>query len=315
MGHLTDWERYYIECDLRLGLSNAQIAQHLGRSVRTIQRERLRGARGAGQAYSAQVSQRRRAHCAAASAANHPTKAAALWAALASGLAKRHSPAQVIGAAGLALSVSAAYRWVQRCGQRLARHLRHGLRCAKAPSTGRRNPGCAWVRQARPIAQRPAGARLRSHLGHLECDSLVGRRDEPCKVLGWVDRASGWVRLGWVPDGSAKTVAAHIAAWSSQAGLALHTLTCDQGSEFTHLPALLPARLYVCEPGKPYQKGAIENLMGLLRQYLPKGKSLKGLTQVLLDKIAHELNHRPRKRLGWQTPAMIVARLTAAATV
>jgi transposase, IS30 family len=124
-------------------------------------------------------------------------------------------------------------------------------------------------------------------------------------VLGAIDRASCWVYLGWVPDGSAAAVAAHVAAWSTQAQVPLCTLTCDQGSEFTHLPLLLPGRLYVCEPGKPYQKGAIENLMGLLRQYLPKGKSLKGLTQAKLDKIADELNHRPRKCLGWHTPAMI----------
>lgn len=93
------------------------------------------------------------------------------------------------------------------------------------------------------------------------------------------------------------------------------TLTCDQGYEFSGLPELLPGRLYACDPGKPYQKGAVENMNGLIRQYLPKGKSLLTVTQAKLDRIAKQLNDRPRKRLGWKSPAQLLSEMTAATPV
>jgi len=72
--------------------------------------------------------------------------------------------------------------------------------------------------------------------------------------------------------------------------------------------------LYACDPGKPYQKGAVENMNKLIRQYIPKSKSLRHITQAKLDWIANELNHRIRKRLGWLSPAALLSKRTAAAT-
>jgi IS30 family transposase len=92
------------------------------------------------------------------------------------------------------------------------------------------------------------------------------------------------------------------------------TLTCDQGYEFAHLPELLPNHLYACDPGKPYQKRAVENINGLIRQYLPKGKSLRHVTQAQLNRIAKEPNNRPRKRLDWKSPAQVLFEMTAATT-
>ena len=92
------------------------------------------------------------------------------------------------------------------------------------------------------------------------------------------------------------------------------SLTTDQGYEFSALPKLLPDCLYACDPGKPYQKGAVENMNKLIRQYIPKGKSLRHITQAKLDWIANELNQRIRKRLGWMSPAALLSKLTAATT-
>ena len=96
--------------------------------------------------------------------------------------------------------------------------------------------------------------------------------------------------------------------------LPLRTLTCYQGYEFSDLPQLLPGLLYACDPGKPYQKGQVENINGLIRQYLPKGKSLRHVTQAKLDRIANDLNNRPRKRLSWKSPAQVLSEMTAATT-
>ena len=71
---------------------------------------------------------------------------------------------------------------------------------------------------------------------------------------------------------------------------------------------------HVASTGKPYQKGAVEHMIKLIRQYVPKGNSLRKLTQTKLDGIAHELNSRIRYRLCWESPAGILSRLTAATT-
>ena len=70
-----------------------------------------------------------------------------------------------------------------------------------------------------------------------------------------------------------------------------------------------------CDPGKPYQKGAVENINGLIRQYLTKGKSLRRVTQAKLNYIANELNARIRKRHGWKSPEQVLSELTAATTI
>ena len=83
------------------------------------------------------------------------------------------------------------------------------------------------------------------------------------------------------------------------------TITFDNGTEFTHhakIAEVLPVDIYFAAPYSSYQRGTNENTNGLIRRYLPKGTSFKGLTQHQLDQIVEELNNRPRKILGYRTP-------------
>ena len=306
MPPLTREQRYRIECDLRSGLDKRQIAQRLGRSARGIEREIARC--GSPAQYKADGASEHRRRCAAKSAANQPRKLASLWRQVDAAILKRHSPEQIVHVLKLAVSVAAIYRYVHRSGKkRLVHRLRHYTATKRRGKTG-------WVKKVRPIKQRDKAVLTRDTIGHLEGDSIVGRRNEAIKVLVVLDRATRFVRLGLVRDGSAAGVARHIKHWLADSRIPLRTLTCDQGYEFAHLPDLLPDCLYACDPGKPYQKGAVENMNGLIRQYLPKGKSLRRVTQPRLDRIAHELNHRPRKRLGWKSPAQVLSEMTAATT-
>lgn len=306
MPPLTREQRYQIECDLRSGFDKRQIAQRLQRSERGIEREIARC--GSAAQYTADGASEHRRRCAVKSAANQPRKPTSLWRQVDAAILKRYSPEQIVHVLKLAVSVAAIYRYVHRSGKpRLVQRLRHYTAAKRRGKTG-------WVKKAKSIKQRDKAVLTRDTVGHLEGDSIVGRRNEAIKVLVVIDRATRFVRLGLVRDGSAAGVARHIKRWLADSRIPLLTLTCDQGYEFAHLPDLLPDRLYACDPGKPYQKGAVENINGLIRQYLPKGKSLRHVTQAKLDRIANELNNRPRKRLGWKSPAQVLSNMTAATT-
>lgn len=306
MPPLTREQRYQIECDLRSGFGSAQIAQRLSCSVGVIKREIARC--GSPERYTAERATEHRRRCAAKSGANQPKKPPSLWCEVEAALLQKHSPEQIVHVLKLPVSVAAVYRYVHRSGKkRLMQRLRH-YQAAK------RRGKMAWVKKARSIRQRDKAVLTRDCVGHLEGDSIVGRRNEAMKVLVVLDRATRFVRLGLVRDGTAAKVAWHLKNWMADPRIALLTLTCDQGYEFACLPPLLPDRLYACDPGKPYQKGAVENINGLIRQYLPKGKSLRHVTQAQLDRIAGALNDRPRKRLGWKSPAQVLFDMTAATT-
>ena len=83
------------------------------------------------------------------------------------------------------------------------------------------------------------------------------------------------------------------------------TITSDNGTEFhgySEIEAATGATIYFARPHHPWQRGTNENTNGLIRQYLPKGKSMANLTQKQCDAIAHKLNTRPRKRYNYETP-------------
>ena len=310
MPRLTDLQRYQIESELRRGLSISAIATGLACCRRKLEREI--GRCGGRDDYRADRAMTHRKRCAAVSAANHPVKSVTVWNLVAAAVRRKHSPtqaAQLVRQQGHAVSASAIYRHLYKKGhRRLQKRLRH--------FPAKKHGGqMAWVKRALPIAKRPKAVLTRDTIGHLECDSIVGRRNEPHKVLVCLDRACRYVRLGLVKDGTANTTARHIKRWMGDPRIPMLTVTCDQGYEFARLPDLLPGRLYACDPGKPYQKGAVENINGLIRQYLTKGKSLRRVTQAKLNYIANELNARIRKRHGWKSPEQVLSELTAATTI
>ena len=81
----------------------------------------------------------------------------------------------------------------------------------------------------------------------------------------------------------------------------MNSITFDNGTEFAHHTEL-GVDTYFCDPGKPWQKGAIENVNGILRRYIDYRVSAESVTQELLDSVAYQLNNKPRKILGFLTP-------------
>jgi len=155
------------------------------------------------------------------------------------------------------------------------------------------------------IDERPAEVDTRDVPGHWEGDLIKGEKNRS-EVGVLLERQTRRVVLAQLADAKAVTVReAFEKAFRMTPPALRKTLTYDQGSEMAEharLAANINIQVYFADAHSPWQKGAIENANGLLRQYLPKGTSLAKYTQAQLDEIAEKLNNRPRECLGWKTP-------------
>jgi transposase, IS30 family len=157
------------------------------------------------------------------------------------------------------------------------------------------------------LDQRPAEAAGRSEPGHWEGDLITGASNRSA-IGTLVDRASRFTILLHLPGRhTAEAVRdALIAAMSSLPPRLRRSLTWDQGKEMAlhaEITSALSMPVYFCEKASPWQRPPDENTNGLLRQYFPKGSDLRAHGPGDLAAVAAELNTRPRKTLGWDTPA------------
>jgi transposase, IS30 family len=122
-----------------------------------------------------------------------------------------------------------------------------------------------------------------------------------------VERHTRYLTLAKVANKDTQTVVSALIKQAKAIPNALYrSLTWDRGKELTdHRRFTLATKVdvYFCDPQSPWQRGSNENTNGLLRQYFPKGTDLSVYTQTQLNRVARQLNERPRKTLGFQTPA------------
>ena len=193
----------------------------------------------------------------------------------------------------------------------LLAHLRRRgrLRRARVPRLTPIGP----LADAISIRERPASVEDRAVPGHWEGDLLLGGRQTQIATL--VERRSRFVMLVRMPTKSAPAVAMALAEQIHRLPDHLRrSLTWDRGRELAAHRAFTLAtdmQVYFCDPHSPWQRGSNENTNGLLRQYFPKGTNLAQYSQATLDAVAQELNERPRKTLGFQTPAAILDQIVA----
>lgn len=182
------------------------------------------------------------------------------------------------------------------------------LRRAK-PKRGTRRSGASnapvKVPEEQSIHARPADIEGRETPGHWEGDLLVGAMNQSC-VGTVVERTTGFVVLCKMASKGAEDVRLGFERQLKKIDPFLRlSMTYDRGSEMSEHPLMskrLKMDIYFADPHSPWQRGSNENINGLIRQYLPKGMDLSGVSQTKLNDIAWLLNTRPRKRLGFETP-------------
>jgi IS30 family transposase len=196
----------------------------------------------------------------------------------------------------------------------LVQHLR-SKRCIRRSvhaRTGGKSQG--QIVDAISIRERPAEIEDRAIPGHWEGDLLAGTSNSHIATL--VERYSRFTILVKVPSKDTATVVTALSRQVRKLPASLRrSLTWDRGLEMAKHKSFTVdtnVKVYFCDPQSPWQRGTNENTNGLLRQYFPKKTDLSGYFQTHLDTVALRLNQRPRKTLGFQTPATTLQASVAA---
>ena len=154
------------------------------------------------------------------------------------------------------------------------------------------------------IDQRPSSVETRRYMGHWEIDTVMGRGDKDC-IVTVVERKTGFVLIGKIPNRTTEALNNRLIKLIHKHQHHFKSITADNGTEFHGYAEVEKATgviFYFAKPYHSWERGTNENTNGLIRQYIPKGTSMASLTQAQCQKIANELNARPRKRHGYKTP-------------
>ncbi len=313
---LTMLEREEISRGIAANQSIRFVAKEIGRSPSTVSREI---ARNGGKSWYRAA----KADCSAWDRACRPkrcklAKNRRLQRIVARKLSLDWSPEQVSGwleqtypdDESLRVSHETIYRslFIQARGalkKELVKHLRTGRVMRRSRYSSSKGQPRGQIIDAVSIRERPASVEDRAIPGHWEGDLISGSNNTHVATL--VERHSRFTMLVKVTGKDTETV---ISALSKQIRKLpdelRRSLTWDRGTELAQHKRLTldtDIEIYFCDPQSPWQRGTNENTNGLLRQYFPKGTDLSVHSQADLNKVARRLNQRPRKTLGYQTPA------------
>ncbi len=307
-------EREEISVGLESGESMRSVARRLKRAPSTICRE----VKGQGnRQYRAWRGDERAEKLAARPKPRKLETSPCLLKAVEAGLEQDWSPAQIARRLRLDYPDNAAMRvshetiyqalYIQGRGvlrKELTKHLRQGR-------TERRKRGREQlrgkIRDMVNISQRPPEVADRAVPGHWEGDLIIGK-DNQSAIGTLVERATRYVMLLELKNGrTAENVREALTKKIQELPTELwRSITWDQGreiSEHAQFTVDTGVKVYFCDPHSPWQRGSNENTNGLLRQYFPKGTDLYQYSAAELDRVARQLNGRPRETLGWRTPA------------
>ena len=321
--HLTPTERGQIQAFLSQGLSQRAIARQLRRSPSTISRElRRNGARNG--RYDAVRGAKRYARARMGCVRGRSLEHLPLRRYVVDKLHEGWSPEQVSGRLWrdfpgqprMRISHEAIYQSIYR-DDKLKRILVPCLRRRRPRrwKRGERRPTQPVIANRTSIEERPEAVNREARYGDWEGDLILGRHQDGA-MLTLIERKSLYLSATPLPSKEAAPCAHAITKALSIIPQKLRkTLTLDNGSEFAHHEPVaknLGLDVFFAHPYASYERGRIENINGLLRQYYPKKTSFAGLEPAKLRRIVEEINNRPRKKLGYRTPKEVFNQLRVA---
>ena len=306
--HLTRDERYQIAILAKANFNQSEIAKMMDRDKSSISRElrRNRGLRGYRPKQANDKAQERRLAC-----ANSPRVADSTWAVVEEKLAEAWSPEQISGHLEAShqpgVSYESIYQYIY-ANKRAGGTLHKTLRCQKTRkkrSSGRERRGT--ISHQVSIELRPAIVLERARFGDWEADLVIGAGQKQALVT-INERVSRYSIIFHVPFKTAQAVGDALITLLKPFAHCVHTLTTDNGKEFAQherIASALSADFFFAHPYASWERGANENMNGLIRQFFPKGMRFNCITDDDIALAMHRLNHRPRKCLGYRTPHQV----------
>lgn len=305
---LTQEQRYHISGLLKAGNLQNAIANAIGVHKSTISRELKRNSGERGyrpkQANALAVTRRREA-------VKRVKFSPELKAKVAEQILLDHSPDQISGSLkleGIHLSHERIYQFIladKKSGGSLYTHLRHSSKKRKKRYGSHNRRG--QIKNRVSIDDRPKIVDKKERLGDWEGDTIIGKQQQKA-IVTLVDRASRKTRIGRVATKHAPIVADIMVNLLKPLAAITHTITLDNGKEFSHHESVskaLKVDIYFAHPYSSWERGLNENTNGLIRQYIKKGSSFENISEEKIQFIEDRLNNRPRKSLGYLTPNQV----------
>ncbi|MBC8336878.1 MAG: IS30 family transposase [Anaerolineales bacterium] len=302
---LTYHQRYHINALLKAGWNQTEIAESIGVHKSTISRElkRNRGKRGYRSKQADQLANTRRYK-----AKSRITDGD--WEMIEELISLDWSPEQISEYCREEQELPISHEWIYQYiyrdkhnGGRLWKHLRCRRKRRKRYGSYEKR---GQIPNRRWIDERPQAVEDRSRLGDWEADTIIGKGRKGA-IVTLVDRKSRFLRMGMVRQRTKEAVKEMII--SLLADFPVHTITCDNGKEFTDhegIAKALGAKVYFAHPYASWERGTNENTNGLIRQYIPKDTRFGDLTCADMIFVENRLNTRPRKCLSFATPMVFL---------
>ena len=295
------------------GLSRSEIARGIGRNKSTVSRELRRNGSGVYDVYLAHKAQARASIRKQESGQRPRLKDKRIKRYVIRKLKAGWSPEQISGDLKenhpvLSISHEAIYQFVYDKKTLTTINLKNYLPRAnriRRPRGHSRKHTKSHIPRRVSIDERPKYIDKRKQIGHWESDSMISRASK-ASVVVILERATRYVKLAKVKANQARHVSSAINRRLGRLpGLARRTITYDNGSEnieHERINKVLGTTSYFCNPYHSWEKGSVENTVGLVRRFLPKKTDIAKITKEQIKQIENRLNHRPRKCLNFKTP-------------
>jgi len=308
MAQLTLGQRYRIEFSLLSKMSYSEIGEYIDKDRSVVSREISRNSDARNGKYKAELAHRKaKERHTAKKKKKHFT--AEIEAHVREYITQDYSPEQIKGRAVLedipCVSHERIYQFIwndKKIGGKLYEHLRNRGKRYRKRGHNKDNRGLIVGRV--DIDQRPDIVEKKERIGDFEIDLIIGKGHKQA-ILTLNDRATGILVMGKVPSKEAVEIEKKTLELLEEWKPMIHTITSDNGKEFANhinIAEKLDLDFYFAKPYHSWQRGANENLNGLVRQYFPKNYDFTTITNRQIQDVQNILNNRPRKRFGFKSP-------------